>query len=309
MSIGYAPGKVILFGEHAVVYRRPAIAVPVTQVRTQATVEPGEAGTGITLVAPDLDRVYALTEASSDDPLRAIVERTISIMRLNSIPDIVVTVQSTIPIACGMGSGTAVSVSVVRALAEYFARPLPDEIVSELTFEVEKIYHGTPSGIDNTVVTYRKPVYFVKGQPIETISVKEPFHLIIADTGICSPTRIAVGDVFQNWQREPQRYGTLFDQIGWIAQTAREAIEIGDPAKLGRLMNENQRLLREIDVSGPELEVLIESALRAGASGAKLSGAGRGGNMIALSNTDLIPAVEEALRKSGAKAVIVTEVS
>lgn len=309
MSTAYAPGKAILFGEHAVVYGRPAIAVPINQVQAQATVEPGETGTGIILVAPNLRRTCALSEAPPEDPLRAIVENTLAHLQVSFPPDMTVTVQSAIPMACGMGSGTAVSVSIVRALAGYFGIGLPDEAVSELTFEVEKIHHGKPSGIDNTVVTYQKPVYFVKEQPIETLAVKEPFQLMVADTGVCSPTRIAVGDVYHNWQRDPQRYDSLFDQVGEIAKAARLLIEDGNPAELGQLMNENQRLLRAIDVSSPELETLIEAALQAGASGAKLSGAGRGGNMIALVSREASSRVEEALRESGAQGVITTEVS
>ena len=309
MSTAYAPGKVILFGEHAVVYSRPAIAVPVNQVRARATVEPGEAGTGILLVAPNLRQTYALSAASPEDPLRAIVENTLAHLQVSVPPDITVTVRSTIPMTCGMGSGAAVSVSIVRALSGYFGISLPDEAVSELTFEVEKIHHGKPSGIDNTVVTYRKPVYFVKEHPIETLAVKEPFQLMVADTGVCNPTRIAVGDVYQNWQRDPRGYDFLFDQIGEIAQAARLLIEDGNPANLGQLMNKNQQLLRAIDVSSPELEILIEAALQAGASGAKLSGAGRGGNMIALVSHEATSRVEAALRESGAQDVITTNIS
>ncbi|MEJ2748562.1 MAG: mevalonate kinase, partial [Anaerolineae bacterium] len=182
--------------------------------------------------------------------------------------------------------------------------------VSNLTYEVEKIHHGTPSGIDNTVVAYEKPVYFVRQQPqnrIETFGVKRPLRLLVADTGVRSSTKIAVGDVRRQWQADPDRFEALFDGCGRIAETARAAIESGDIAHVGCLMTANQRLLEEMTVSSPELERLVAAALPAGALGAKLSGAGRGGNMIALVKDEgMETAVHEALLAAGAKTVLTT---
>jgi mevalonate kinase len=144
---------------------------------------------------------------------------------------------------------------------------------------------------------------------LETIFVGRPFQLVVADTGVASSTRIVVGDVGQSWERDPERYERLFDEIGAVTRAARQAIEVGDLAEIGALMNENQGLLQELDVSSPELETLIRAALAAGAVGAKLSGAGRGGNMIALVTDGTATGVERALREAGAHGVIVTEVS
>ena len=309
MSTAYAPGKAILFGEHAVVYGQPAIAVPIGKVRACAVVSQARGGTGIVLSAPDLKRTYPLSQAAPDDPLRAIVSNTLAHLGVTGHPDLTVTVTSTIPIARGMGSGTAISVSIVRALAAHFGATLSDAEVSALTFEAEKIYHGTPSGVDNTVVTYQKPVYFVKGQLVETLTVKTPFLLIVADTGIASPTHVAVGDVGRKWQCDREECEAIFDRIGAIARAARQAIELGQPAELGPLMNDNQALLQSLGVSSPELDRLIEVAVGAGAAGAKLSGAGRGGNIIALAPGTSVSAVEKSLLAAGAKGVIVNEVS
>jgi mevalonate kinase len=309
MSTAYAPGKSILFGEHAVVYGHPAIAAPVQQVRAEASVRAGEVGSGVFINAPDVNWDCGLASAPAAHPLRAIVMNTLSCLQIAPDPDIVVRIRSSIPMACGLGSGTAVSVAVVRALAGYFGVSLTDETVSQLTFEVEKIYHGTPSGIDNAVITYEKPVYFIKGKTLERLVVSKPFRIAIADTGVCSHTWVAVGDVRSQWELAPQRYDSLFDEIGNVSRLARRAIESGSPDELGPLMNENQRLLRAIDVSSPELETLIEAALRAGAMGAKLSGAGRGGNMIALVSDSGARQVEAALRAGGARNVIVTEIA
>ena len=308
MSIAYAPGKVILFGEHAVVYGQPAIAVPVTQVQARVTVERGLEGQGIIIVAENLNQSYALEEAPPNDALRTIVVSTLEHIRVGTQHDLVITVSSTIPIARGLGSGAAVSTAIVRALSQHFEHPLSLQTISDLVYETEKIHHGTPSGIDNTVIAFERPVYFVKNQKIETFSVKSPFLLAIADTGIASPTRIVVSHVRRAWEREQERYEELFDEIGTIAKMGRQAIEQGEIETIGQLMNENQRLLQLMGVSSPELEGLVEGARQGGALGAKLSGAGRGGNIIALVTQETRSQVEMMLRLAGAKDVIVTKV-
>lgn len=301
-----APGKIILFGEHAVVYGRPAIAVPVFQVRAEATLAPLKGR--VEIDAADIARRYDLRDAPADDPIAMMIARTCA--RLGVEPeDFAIHLRSTIPVARGLGSGAAVSVAVGRALAEFYGRALPREELSALAFEVEKLHHGTPSGIDNTVIAFEEPVYFVKGQSIESFRVPRPFLIAIADTGVTSPTKIAVSDVRRAWEADRTRYEALFDQIGAIARDARAAIERGDMDALGALMDANQALAREIGVSSPEIETLVDAALRAGARGAKLSGAGRGGNVIALVDEQNQEAIERALMDAGAVRVIVTEVS
>lgn len=303
-----APGKVILFGEHAVVYGRPAIAVPVTQVKATAIVRSAPPGSGLTLIAGDLKKQIVLATAPEDEPLAAAARFTLAHLNADE-PDATITIRSTIPIASGLGSGAAVSTALVRALAGFLGHKLPPAEVSSLVFEVEKMHHGTPSGIDNTVVAYGQPVYFVRGQPIERLKVGRTFTLLIGDTGIPSPTGEVVAHVRRTWQREPAHYDALFDRIGDIVDEARQAIENGDIDALGPLMDENHDLLIELGVSSPKLDSLTEAARLAGALGAKLSGAGQGGNMIALVEDDYIEDVEIALKESGAVRVIRTEVA
>ena len=301
-----ACGKIILFGEHAVVYGRPAIAVPVTQVQATATIEPS--AHGLIIDAPDLDQSNAVNLTNPIDPLTSIVNLTLA--QLNCpLPDLRLTIRSTIPVASGLGSGAAVSTAVVRALAQWFNARLDDAEVNALVYEVEKLHHGTPSGIDNTVIVYQQPVYFVRGEPIQTFQVARPFTVVIGNTGIGSPTWITVGDVRRGWEADRARYEAWFDQIGAIGRQARSAITSGAIAQLGPLMDQNQVLLRELDVSSTELERLIFAAKQAGASGAKLVGGGRGGNMIALVDDHTVEAVTEALRSAGAVSVIVTNVT
>jgi len=305
-----APGKVILFGEHAVVYGRPAIAVPVSQVRAKviAIAEPRSPRGLVRIIAPDIGLETTLASLPGDHPLAVLLTKAVSAMQVSHIPACSITITSTIPIAGGMGSGAAVSVATLRAISALLGRPLTDEQISQTVYEVEKVYHGTPSGIDNSVITYARPVYFVKGKPIEILSVKKPFTLVIADMGIKSPTSVAVSEVRQAWQSQPEIYEHLFDEAGRIASTARKAIESGKVETLGPLMDENHVLLQKLGVSSPALDALVQAAISVGALGAKLSGAGRGGSMIALVTPDTSNAVTTSLLKAGAVGTIVTEI-
>lgn len=306
IAVGSAPGKVILFGEHAVVYGRPALAAPVTQVCATATVEAGAAGEGLSIHAVDLSERVSL--ACPGHPLAEIARLALAELRLTE-PDWRVSVRSTIPIASGLGSGAAVSAALARALSAAAGQPFAADRVSAIVYEVERLHHGTPSGIDNTVIAYGQPVYFKRGDPPRPFAIGAAFMLVIGDTGIASPTKVAVGDVRAAWQRETARYEALFDAVGAVVEAAKEAIAAGQVDALGPLMDENQRLLREIGVSGPELERLIDAARAAGAGGAKLSGGGRGGNMIALVTRETAANAADALIAAGAKRAIVTEIA
>ncbi|MCB9134781.1 MAG: mevalonate kinase [Anaerolineales bacterium] len=303
-----APGKIILFGEHAVVYGQPALAVPVTHVRVEATIEPARDHEPSRILAPGVGLEARVDDLPLSHTLSVALRGVLSACGSAEPPRFQLTIQSTIPVAGGMGSGAAVSVAVIRAFSMFLGYSLSDEQVNTLAYEVEKGYHGTPSGIDNTVITYARPVYFVRGQPIETFTVPTPFTLVIADTGISSPTAITVGDVRKSWEAKTDRFNKLFAQVGNIVRQARQEIESGNPDQLGPLMDENHALLKEMDVSSVELDRLVETARGAGALGAKLSGGGRGGNMIALVKREGAAHVAEALEAAGAVRTLVTEV-
>ena len=303
-----APGKIILFGEHAVVYGRPALAVPVTQVHADVELT-DSSRTGIWINAPDIDLHAEVNTLPSDHPIASVIHNFLFISRISLFPNIDIKITSTIPVASGLGSGAAVTVALTRALASHLDYPMPDDEVNSFAYEIEKLHHGTPSGIDNTVVTYAKPVYFVKGQPIETFAVGNPFTIVIGDTGISAPTKESVGDVRKLWEADQAKWETAFDQVGEIADQARSAIESGKWHLLGELMNQNHALLQKMTVSSPELDNLVSAALDAGVAGAKLSGGGRGGNMIALVEKEKAPAISEALLSAGAKRTIVTTIT
>jgi mevalonate kinase len=311
VTVASAPGKIILVGEHAVVYGRPAVAVPVTQVRARATVERASEGQGIAIIATDLGQKVLLRGEEgrqSSDPLARTVIATLKHLGLSLGRDLTITVKSDLPIARGLGSGAAVSTAIVRALAQHFSRQLSPPEISQIVYGVERIHHGTPSGIDNTVIAYDRPVYFVKGKAAETLAVGKTLNLLIGDTGEPSPTKEVVSVVRRRWRQSPERYESLFDHIGEIAARVRTAMRDGDLLEVGRLMDKNHQLLQELSVSSPLLDSLVRTASDRGALGAKLSGAGRGGNMIALVTVEKRRGLEEALLSAGAERVIATEV-
>ncbi|MBL8163548.1 MAG: mevalonate kinase [Anaerolineae bacterium] len=304
-----APAKVILFGEHAVVYGQPAIAVPVSSLRATATARPGD-HTGLRIVASNLNQTTVIDSLSqSIDDALALTARLL-LQRLDApIPNLEITLRSQIPVASGLGSGAAITTALARALVEALDAKLDTAELNAIVYEVEKLHHGTPSGIDNTVIVYEQPVYFIRGNPIEHIHIAEPFTLLIADTGKPGLTRIAVGDVRTLYESQRERIQPMLDDIGNIVRRARQSIETGSIEQLGPLMSRNHALLQELTVSSPELDVLVQAALKAGAAGAKMSGGGRGGNMIALVSPESAETVSSALRSAGAVRVIETRVA
>ncbi len=325
MTRASAPGKIILFGEHAVVYQQPALAVPITQVHADVEItnwEPSQKpGTtdplsAIWIEAPDISLKSKLSAFPVNHPIRFTIENVLTYLGINpaSIQEhlksngVTIRIISSIPVASGLGSGAAVSTALIQALSHHLEQPLQDEQVNQLCYETEKIHHGNPSGIDNTVITYIKPVYFTRGQPIITFKPGAPFTIIIANTGIAAPTKESVSDVRKLWQADPVYLEGLFFEIGEISRKARSAIETGECQLLGPLMNQNHHLLQELTVSSPELDNLVKIAMDNGALGAKLSGSGRGGNIIALVDPQNQEKARTALFTASRFAPIVTSI-
>lgn len=303
-----APGKVILCGEHAVVYGQPAIALPVHQVRTKTSIlaKPAAPAGEVRVYAPGIQMDTMLEQLVNEDPLRAAIEMVRDELKIRSIPACEIRINTSIPIAAGLGSSASVTVSVVRALSQFFGHPLPDEIVNRIAFEVEKIHHGTPSGIDNTVITYEVPVFFQKGKPIESLKIKNGFTVLIADSGSPSLTAETVAGVRKKWQHEGEKCEAIFTKIGEIVNKVHGILISDDLLTHAALLTENHQLLRELGVSTPTLDRLVDAALSAGAIGAKLSGGGGGGNVIALVTDDKVDPIVKAFKANSAVDVIVT---
>ncbi|MBA3469496.1 MAG: mevalonate kinase [Herpetosiphonaceae bacterium] len=302
-----APGKLILAGEHAVVYNQPALAIPLMAVRAQVAVVPAAAGAGLTLHAPDLGEIWRLQAAA---PLSDLAQRTLRQLELPE-PDATLTLTSTIPIASGMGSGAAVGAALVRALAGLAGRSLDAAAISALVYESERTFHGTPSGIDNTVVAYEQPIIFQRqadGPPtITPLQVGGPWRFVVVDSGVASHTKAVVGDLRRRWQADPAAYAPRFAAIGALVQAIALALRSDSGPELGRLLDLNHAALVDLGVSAPELDRLVLAARRAGAWGAKMSGAGWGGVMLALVPAVQSEVVAAALRQAGATRLWTTE--
>jgi mevalonate kinase len=305
LATASAPGKAILLGEHAVVYGKPAIAIPVSQLRVEATIEAFRCPDNEIWIDSPIIRLYKnIKDLPYEHPLREAVELTLAECKTKNFPGLMIRINSSLPIGGGMGSGAAVSCAVIRALSDCIDRqPLPTETVNQLVYEVEKIHHGNPSGVDNTVITYEQPLYFKRNAPLVKVYVGGPIHLVIADTGINSATATMVSGVRRRFEQNKDLYQKKFDDIGSLVDSAHTAIGAGHIAMLAEAMNENHRLLQELEVSSFSLDRLVKTARSAGALAAKLIGAGGGGNMIALCTAETMKPVAQALTSAGAVRV------
>jgi len=305
-----ASGKIILLGEHAVVYGKPALAVPVQQVQTRVVITPLPTAPpgALHIQAPEVHLNAALDSLPPDHPLRIAVQAASDALNGARFPAAHIKITSTIPVAAGLGSGAAMAVALIHALARFVGRELPPAELSAAAYRVEQRLHGTPSGIDNTVIAYAQPVGYQRGRPFDVLRPCAPFTLVIADTGIHAPTQTVVGDLRRRWQDDPASYEVRFEAIGGLVEQARRCIEHGPLDDLGGLLDANHALLQELDISCPELDALVQTARAAGALGAKLSGGGRGGNMLALCSPQSAPPIAAALQSAGAVRVIQTTV-
>lgn len=329
-----APAKLILLGEHAVVYGQPAIAVPLKRLCAEATVsvapedEPvtvaledfqhhsgkmitnpggGIWGTGfqippgINMVSPEF-----LASAEAKPFIRLLELATAD----GSVPDKGwrLQVRSRIPMGCGLGSSAAVCAASFRAIYSAFGLVCTPEQLAERVYETERILHGTPSGIDNTVIALERPVLFQKGSPLHLLQVPvADARLVVGYSGIHHKTREVVGDVRKAWEADKAAYDAIFNDVGQGTRDGVQAFEAADWPALGALMNRNQTLLERMGVSCRELETLVLAAREAGALGAKLSGAGRGGCMVALAaNAEQAQRLQTAIEQAGAKLCIVS---
>ena len=316
MITTHAVAKLIIAGEHAVVYRRPAIAVPVPAIRAQVQIVTAPHGQGCIIHSPDLARSGQLGVDS--DPLLDLVSDILSSWH-NPIPDVTITITSDIPIASGMGSGAAVATALVRALAQFLHHDIDSDAVGALVYRSEQRLHGTPSGIDNTVIAYDQPIAFCRRPPradgtpqtalIAPLTITHPVTLVVGDSGERSPTHLAVAGVRQRRDQATAHYDALFDAIAAVTVVAQQALASGDTPLLGALCTQNHSLLQAIGVSTPLLDQLVEAAIAAGAYGAKLSGAGVGGVMFAVTDATNSSAVAAAIQQAGATRTFTTTIA
>ena len=303
-----ACAKLILLGEHAVVYGQPALAIPFSGLKVRCVIEPwinGLTGT-LHIKARELQLNQPLQVLPEDNFLRKAVELVLVELGVSQTPTCKLTVYSDIPISAGLGASAAIAVATMRALSAFLGHPLEKETLNRLAFETERLMHGNPSGIDNTVVVYEQPILFRKGELIEFVYPSKNLHFLIADSGIKKATADTVAYLAQQRKRNPQFIEAALAEIGRIALFGRKAFEQGDLSALGDAMNANQALLAQLDLSCEALEKLIVAARQAGALGAKLTGGGKGGNMLALVTPETQEAVRKALLSAGAVSIYQT---
>ncbi|MBE0512154.1 mevalonate kinase [Candidatus Bathyarchaeota archaeon] len=301
MGRGSGFGKVILFGEHFVVHGVPGI---VSAIDSTTDAEVKKIGEGIT-VRDERKGARGYTEKKRAQQKESI-ERMLKTMGIDpEKASLEIWLGGNLPSFSGIGASAASSVAIARAIAEEFEMVLSDEKINEIAYEAEKAYAGTPSGIDNTAATYGGLIWFkrnLSGGPntIEKLSIREPVEIVIGNTGIVADTKEMVAGVAERRKRNPEKYNPLFKQAEDLAFTARKALKEFDLRKVGELMNENHRLLQEIEVSCKELDYLVNLAREQGAFGAKLTGGGGGGCMVALTpRRELQEAVATAMEKEG----------
>lgn len=308
-SLSSASAKIILFGEHAVVYGQPAIAIPLMDIRASATISV-QNGLGFPVIeAKDIDTTVRYEKGNKDCAARHFFN-AIELFEnmVTPVPSSGwrLTVTSKIPFSRGLGSSAAISIAILRALAASQKMELSSQMLVDLSFELEKLHHGTPSGIDNTVISLEKPISFRKEHPPEIIKPSE-FFFVVGDTGIGKNTADVVGFVASNYKKNSARFNGIFEEIGRISLEGKALLEKGDLKNLGQLMNKNQLLLKELNVSSLELDQLISAAKNAGSIGAKLCGAGKGGCMVALAGSkQQAEIIAKRLMDSGAVTTFVT---
>lgn len=302
--VGQAPGKVILTGEHAVVYGYPAVALPLFNLRAQATFVSASPGYGTVIAALDLLQHARLTDPSPLlKPLVLAAKTAIAEMGLENEPNCILQVRSQIPVARGLGSGAAVVCALVRAMSKAAKRPLDLNAQNRIVLKSEKLLHVRPSGIDNLTIVHGQPLFFRKGQQPVFFHARQCPVFLLADTGVSVPTSKAVARVAELRMRNPRQAEGWFEEIGEISKAMFEALKQSKPAELGPLLNSNQELLRRLGVSSVANEKLIQAALMAGSPAAKVTGAGLGGQILAIAHKEDCRAMDEALRAAGATEV------
>ncbi len=307
LAAGAAPGKVILFGEHSVVYGQPAIAAALGH-GLGATVESCDDGPWLRIprwgsegleVRPSVD--------GKGDAMCSAFALALRMTDLSLDAGVRVTVDGQLPLGVGLGSSAAFAVALLRGLADQQGQQLSHQRLSEGAEAIERIFHGNPSGLDHTVVITGQCLHFNRGETprFREVQLGAELPIVIAWTPRAGTTREAVAQLKARRDQCPVEYDELFGAMGRLADAGAAALEAGDLQRIGTLFDLNHGYLNACGVSSPANEKMVHLARSAGALGAKLTGAGRGGASIALAPDDPNRVVE-VLREAGFDALFTT---
>ncbi|MFA5667635.1 MAG: hydroxymethylglutaryl-CoA reductase, degradative [Balneolaceae bacterium] len=302
-GISYGYGKIILTGEHSVVYGMKAVAAPI-KLRMGAKVRAHK--NKINIIIPRWGVEHTLNFGAAHR--YSIYNSLEMILEELGIKDKGMTIEvfPEVPRAMGMGGSAALAVAIIRALDKHFELGLDDEDVRRLSFKSENIVHGGASGIDNTVSTYGHLIMYQKGTPpiIDYLKLKKDIPIVIGISGVESMTSKMVDRVRQAHQKHPEWYDKIFQQMNELSLESKDAIEAYDLPKLGMIMNMNHGYLNTLSVSYPSVEELINIARVNGALGAKLTGGGGGGAMIALcESVEVQKKIQKKMHEAGYDAL------
>ncbi len=287
MFVASASAKAILIGEHFVLHGAPAIAVPVKRLRLQVALHE-------TVVQGALEGHLGFCFWTAREALD----------RQCSVP-LAVQVKSSIPEGAGLGSSAALSLAVARAVALAFQTPTDDDLLREVSMTCERRAHGRPSGIDTEVCMREMPIWAEPGSPFEALEGPGlgEVGLVVLDSGPGAATARMIQNVSLFRQKNPSRFQTLTDESFKRALKARGALSTGDVGRLGAILDQQHSALREIGVSTDGLERVSDLARSHGAAGAKLSGAGGGGVVVAVAPVEEVKGLAERLRRAGCKVL------
>jgi mevalonate kinase len=303
LGTGSGFGKVILFGEHFVVHGIPSIVSAIGDF-TNAEVTPEHNSDNQEFrIVDDRPETPGYKKKKLDQQ-----EASIKLMLEHANIEqedktLLIKFGGPLLAASGVGASAASCVAFARALNDEYRLKMTDPEINRMAYEGEKGYHGIhPSGVDNTAATYGGLIQFTKGETPKFDHIKTPkqAEIVMGNTGLTADTTEVVDGVFKRKEKEPEKYIRIFQQARDLIPKARGALEAGDFKKIGELMMENHKLLQEIEVSCDELDHLVGLSLKTGAWGAKMTGTGRGGYMIALTpGTELQNRVAEAIKDEG----------
>lgn len=299
IAVGTAHSKLILIGEHAVVYGKPAIALPFPAIEARATIEEVKNYKTILFESPYYSGPYQEIPESMEG-IAVCINETLTYL-MQKPEGFKICLESTIPLGRGLGSSAAIAISIVRGLFLFFGQELNDEKLKELVHIAETFAHGNPSGIDAAASSNDHPIWFQRGSSITSLEIGGPFYLVVADTGRIGNTRGAVESIKKMYNLDVGKTEESLNALEENTFKAKSALISGEIDVLGETLDVAQRELTLLGVSDFGIDRLVSAAKESGALGAKLTGGGRGGCILALAkNYQHAKELEGALLSAGA---------